>query len=680
MKPAHVKALFAGTIFLSAFLLFLVQPLIAKQILPWFGGSAAVWSVCMVFFQVALLAGYAYADWISRRLTVRTQAKVHVALLLLSLAFMPVLASASWKPGGSEEPTLRILGLLAATIGLPYFLLSTTGPLVQAWITRTPWGAQVYRYFSLSNLASLAALLCYPVLIEPRSTVQQQAWAWSVGYGLFVLLCGATAVYVARHWPSAAVQVAAPSADGSPPVPGVGAKPRVVDQLLWLALPALGSWLLLAVTNHVTQNVAPVPFLWVLPLSVYLLTFILSFESDRWYRRPVVLPLTAAMLALCAYALQDSIGSQLRTGLPIYLVGLFLLCLCLHGETARLRPGPAYLTRFYLMLSLGGAIGGALVGLVAPHVLPTFYELGIGLVLCGLLGALVWRHRRVGVAASLAMAACCGWFLAEELRDDARARRMDRNFYGAMMVVDSGLLPDDRVRRLYHGATLHGEQFLSPANRRWPGSYYSNSSGVGRAIAAAPEGRRNVGLIGLGAGTLAAYGRAGDVYRVYEINPRVFELADTEFSYLGDSAARIERVLGDARLALEREAPQDFDVLAVDAFSADSVPAHLLTVQAMDIYLRHMKPGGVIAFHVSNRYLDLDAVVAKLAQARGLHIARMEDNPDENDVERSIWMLVARDPQALEREPVRSAAGPYEPAADLAPWTDDFNNLFSVLR
>jgi SAM-dependent methyltransferase len=320
------------------------------------------------------------------------------------------------------------------------------------------------------------------------------------------------------------------------------------------------------------------------------------------------------------------------------------------------------------------------VGLVAPHVLPTFYELGIGLVLCALAAALVWRHRRMGVLASLAMAACCGWFLAEELRDDARARRMDRNFYGAMMVVDSGILPDDRVRRLYHGATLHGEQYLSAANRRWPGSYYSSSSGVGRAIEAAPAGPRRVGLIGLGAGTLAAYGRPGDVYRVYEINPRVFELADTEFSYLRDSEARIERVLGDARLQLEREAPQGFDVLAVDAFSADSVPAHLLTVQAMDIYLRHMKPGGVVAFHVSNRYLHLDTVVAKLAQVRGLHTALIDDTPEEIDVERSIWMLVARDPQALEREPVRSAATQHEAAADLAPWTDDFNNLFSVLR
>ncbi|WP_076999438.1 spermidine synthase [Variovorax sp. KK3] len=675
MQPVAVKALFAGTIFTSAFLLFLVQPLIAKQILPWFGGSAAVWSVCMVFFQLALLAGYAYADWITRRLAPRTQAKVHGVLLLASLAFLPVLADAAWKPAGSEEPTLRILGLLVATIGLPYFLLSTTGPLVQSWVTRTPWGAQVYRYFSLSNLASLAALLSYPVLIEPRSTVPQQAWAWSVGFVLFVLLCGATTFYVARRWPGAAP---APASDAAASVPS--AKPRAVDQLLWLALPALGTWLLLAVTNHVTQNVAPVPFLWVLPLSVYLLSFILSFDSDRWYRRPIVLPLAAAMLVLGAYALQDSIGSALRTGLPIFVGGLFVLCLCLHGETARLRPGPEYLTRFYLMLSLGGALGGVLVGLGAPYVLPAFYELGIGLVLCALAAIVVWRHRRIGVLVSLALAAGCSWYLSEQVRDDTRARRLDRNFYGAMMVSDSGTEENDRVRRLYHGSTLHGEQYLSPENRRWPGSYYSKTSGVGRAIEAAPSGPRRVGVIGLGAGTLAAYGRPGDVYRIYEINQRVFDLADSEFSYLRDSDAHIDRVLGDARLALEREAPQGLDVLAVDAFTGDSVPAHLLTVQALDIYLRHLKPDGVIAFHVSNRYLKLDDVVTNIAQSRGLHALLVEDNPEAVDVERSIWMLVARDAQALQREPFRGAGTTPDPIRGVAPWTDDFNNLFSVLR
>jgi hypothetical protein len=677
MGPASVKALFAGTIFTSAFLLFLVQPLIAKQILPWFGGSAAVWSICMVFFQVVLLAGYAYSDWITRRLGIRAQARLHVALLLASLVFLPIVTSARWKPSGGEDPTLWILGLLVGTIGLPYFLLSTTGPLVQSWVARTPWGAQVYRYFSLSNLASLVSLLSYPLLIEPRSTLLHQAWGWSAAYAVFVLLCAGTTFYMARNWATPTQATPAPAAAAPPP-----AKPRGIDYLLWLALPALGTWLLLAVTNHITQNVAAIPFLWVLPLSVYLLTFVLTFESDRWYRRRVFLPLAAAMLVLCAFGLQHRIGSDIKTALPIYVAGLFALCMFLHGEMARMRPAAAWLTRFYLMLSLGGAIGGVSVGLIAPQVLPAYYELGIGLVLCALVAAVLWRARRIGMAAALALAACCTWFLAQQVKRDAVGLfRMERNFYGALLTTETRTGAKGAVRKLYHGSTKHGEQYLAPALRREPTTYYGPTSGIGRAIAAAPAGPRRVGLIGLGAGTLAVYGRPGDIYRFYEINPLVFDLADREFSFLADSAARIERVLGDARLALERESPQQFDVLAVDAFSGDSVPVHLITTQALDVYLRHMQPGGVIAFHVSNRYLALAPVVEKIALAKGLHAVLVEDQPDKStNLDPTDWVLVSRDPQALMREPIRGATSTPAPIAGLKPWTDDFNNLFGVLK
>jgi hypothetical protein len=677
MGPGGVKALFAGTIFASAFLLFLIQPLIAKQILPWFGGSAAVWSICMVFFQVVLLAGYAYSDWIARRLGVRAQARLHVALLLASLAFLPIVTSAHWKPSGTEDPTLRILGLLIGTIGLPYFLLSTTGPLVQSWVARTPWGAQVYRYFSLSNLASLVSLLSYPLLIEPRSTLLHQAWGWSAGYAVFVLLCAGTTLYVSRKWATAKPAVAMPAAAAAP-----AAKPRGTDYLLWIALPALGSWLLLAITNHITQHVAAIPFLWVLPLSVYLLTFVLTFESDRWYRRRVFLPLAAAMLLLCAFGLQHRIGTQIKTALPIYVVGLFALCMFLHGEMARMRPAAAWLTRFYLMLSLGGAVGGVSVGLVAPHVLPAYYELGIGLVLCALIAAVLWRARRIGIAAALALAACCAWFLAQQVKRDAVGLfHMKRNFYGALLTIETRRGAKGPMRKLFHGSIKHGEQYLAPALRREPTTYYGPTSGIGRAIAAAPAGPRRLGLIGLGTGTLAVYGRPGDVYRFFEINPLVFELADREFSFLADSAARIERVLGDARLALERESPQRFDVLAVDAFSGDSIPVHLITAEAMDVYLRHMQPGGVIAFHVSNRYLALAPVVEKIALAKGLHAVLVEDQPEKStNLDSTDWVLVSRDPQALMREPIRGATSPFPPITGLKPWTDDFNNLFGALK
>jgi SAM-dependent methyltransferase len=683
MGPAGIQFLFAGTIFSSAFLLFLVQPLIAKQILPWFGGSAAVWSICMVFFQVVLLAGYAYSDWITRHLRVRAQAALHIALLLASLAFLPIVTSARWKPTGAEDPTWWILGLLLGTIGLPYFLLSTTGPLVQSWVARTPWGAKVYRYFSLSNLASLLSLLSYPVLIEPRSSLLQQAHGWSWGYGAFVVLCSGTTLYVARRWADA---MPLPRASGTAAVATPEKPPRAADYLLWLALPALGSWLLLAVTNHITQNVAAVPFLWVLPLSLYLLTFVLCFESDRWYRRGVFLPLAAAMLLLCAFGLQDSIGAEVKTALPIYTAGLFVLCMFLHGEMARLRPGPRYLTRFYLMLSLGGALGGVTVGLVAPHVLSAYYELGIGLVLVAVVAAAVLRGRRPLWVASVAVAGCCAWFLSLQVRDDtADARILRRNFYGTLVTVDRrGDIPADDVRQMFHGSVKHGEQFLAPARRSEPTSYYGRTSGIGRAIAAtavAPAGPRRVGLIGLGTGTLAGYGRAGDVYRVYEINPQVFELADSEFSFLRDGPAKIERVLGDARLALEGEPPQGFDVLAVDAFSGDSVPIHLITAEAMDVYLRHLRPGGIVAFHVTNRFLALAPVVAKIAESKGLHAVLVHDDTTDTVWLRDTdWVLVARDAKTLAREPVGAAASAIAPVAGMRPWTDDFNNLLGVLK
>ena len=667
-----LKPLFAGTIFSSAFLLFLVQPLIAKQILPWFGGSAAVWSICMVFFQVLLLAGYAYADLVTRKLPPRAQPALHIGLLALSLLLMPIVTDPRWKPTGAEDPTLWILGLLLATIGLPYFLLSTTGPLVQSWVARTPWGGQVYRYFALSNLASLASLLSYPVLIEPRMKLIDQAHGWSWAYAVFALLCASTALAVARMPVSAPVAAANTQASA----------PKGTDYALWLALPALGSWLLLAVTNHLTQDVASVPFLWVLPLVVYLFSFVLTFENDRWYRREIFLPAAALLLALAAYGLQSGLGQRLQTALPLYVGGLFVWCVVLHGEMARRRPAAQYLTRFYLMLSLGGALGGVAVGLAAPVLLPAHYEMGLGLVLLALLGMALWRRQRPALALCGLLAALSGGFLALQVHEDtAGARVLSRNFYGTLSTYD---LPReaarDSVRQMYHGAVKHGEQFLAPERRDEPTTYYGATSGVGRAIQSAPSGPRRIGLVGLGAGTLAAYARTGDTVRVYEINPEVFTLADKEFSFLADSPARIERVAGDARLALEREPAQQFDVLAVDAFSGDSVPAHLLTTQALDLYLRHVRDGGVIAFHVTNRFLNLPPVVQRIATERGLVVALVHDNAEGSHLRATDWVLVARDDATLQRPGIGGATQPITPLPGLRAWTDDFNNLFSVLK
>ena len=674
---AWLKPLFAGTIFSSAFLLFLVQPLIAKQILPWFGGSAAVWSICMVFFQVLLLAGYAYADLVTRKLSPRAQPVLHIGLLAVSLLLMPIVTDPRWKPTGTEDPTLWILGLLLATIGLPYFLLSTTGPLVQSWVARTRWGGHVYRYFALSNLASLASLLSYPVLIEPRMPLLNQAHAWSWSYGLFALLCAGTALAVARMPTAQPAAAARGERDGRD-----ADAPRWTQYALWLTLPALGSWLLLAVTNHLTQDVASVPFLWVLPLVAYLFSFVLTFENDRWYRRRVFLPAAALLLALAAYGLQSSLGQRLQTALPLYLGGLFVWCVVLHGEMARRRPAARWLTRFYLMLSLGGALGGVAVGLAAPVLLPAHYELGIGLVLLALVGMVLWRQRLPALAVCGLLAALSSGFLALQVHEDtAGARTLSRNFYGALSTYDVVREPaQESVRQMYHGAVKHGEQFLVAERQREPTTYYGPTSGVGRAILSAPPGPRRIGLIGLGAGTLAAYARPGDLVRVYEINPEVFVLADREFSFLADSPAHIERVAGDARLALEREPAQQFDVLAVDAFSGDSVPAHLLTTQAMDLYMRHLREGGIVAFHVTNRFLDLPPVVERIASERGLAAAWVHDPAEDSHLRATDWVLVARDATTLQRGGIAGATKPFQVNPGLRAWTDDFNNLFSVLK
>ena len=666
--------LFAGTIFTSAFLLFLVQPLISKHILPWFGGSAAVWATCMVFFQVVLLAGYAYSDWTSRRLKPRRQVMLHAVLIAVSLIHLTVLPGPSWKPDGTQDPTLQILMLLSASIGLPYFILSTTGPLVQSWVSRSLPGSKVYRFFSLSNLASLLALVSYPFLIEPRATLAVQAHVWSIGYGAFAVCCIGAGIYFARTAMDAPTLAATQVADAP--------KPGLRTHLTWLALSALGSWLLLAVTNHITQNVAAIPFLWLLPLTIYLLTFVLCFESDRWYsRRRFLLP-TAALLLACAYGLQpDAPGFGLRVAIGIYAGGLFLFCMFLHGELAGMRPAPQYLTRFYLMLSVGGALGGIAVGLLAPRVLPAYYELGIGFILTALLAALILKAPLRWPAAALAVA--CAFFLYQQVHEDLRdSRTMARDFYGTVLTAD--VHREDKlndVRQLYHGSVKHGEQFLAPARHREATTYYGETSGIGRAIAQARPEQRTLGLIGLGAGTLAVYGREGDRFRFYEINPQVVALANNEFSFMRDSKAKIDMVLGDARLSMEKESPQGFDVLAVDAFSGDSIPVHLITREAMAVYLRHLKPDGVIAFHITNRYLALAPVVQAIAGAHGLASVLVHDDAEASPHLRATdWVLVARHAATFKHSAIGSAATPITPRPELGVWSDDFNNLFAVLK
>jgi hypothetical protein len=675
-----IKMLFASTIFSSAFLLFLVQPIVSKNILPWFGGSAGVWSVCMVFFQVVLLFGYGYSHWTTKHLQLKHQVTLHILLLIASLLSLPVIADTSWKPIGNEDPTIWILLLLISTVGLPYFLLSTTGPLIQFWASHTLIGAQVYRFFSLSNLASLVALLCYPFLIEPYASLAEQANAWSAVYSLFVALCAASGIYFYRHRRAIAnrghSEEKGAQVDASPPA--------LRDRLWWLSLSAMGAWLLLAITNHITQNVAAIPFLWLLPLTLYLLTFVLCFESDRWYRRHHMLLPAALLLAVCAYGLHaGEVGGTVKIAIPLYAAGLFVLCMFLHGELAALKPAPQHLTQFYLMVSLGGAIGGIVVGLIAPHVLPAYYELGIGLVIIALLAMRVLAEQKLLFAVSSMLALLCAYFLGVQVTDDFRdARQIVRNFYGTLLTVDvKRPTPIDNVRQLYHGSVLHGEQYLATSRRAEPTTYYGPTSGIGLAILHNNnQQHKKVGVIGLGAGTLAIYGKMGDLYRFYEINPQVIDLAQGEFRFLQGSQARIETVLGDARLVLDKEASNGFNVLAVDAFSGDAIPVHLITREALTVYQRHINDDGIIAFHVTNRFLSLAPVVEKLALNQGMYAALIHDEAKGLPWPRTDWVLVAKNSRVLQKRAIENATSTIEKIPGLGVWTDDFNNLFRVVK
>ncbi len=678
--------IYALTIFLSAFLLFQVQPLIAKIILPWFGGSAAVWTTCMMFFQVALLLGYLYAHGIRKYLPTRIQVYLHLALLLLSAAFLPILPHESWKPTGYADPVGRIVLLLTVTVGLPYFLLSTTSPLLQAWFVADPGRSEKefpYRLYALSNAGSLLALLSYPFLFEPAFTVKQQSFLWSAGYGAFILLCGAIAWKALLGGTPAAVPQESVYEEA---VPSPGWKLYA----LWLLLSACSCILFLSFTNRLTQDVAPVPFLWILPLSLYLLSFILCFGVRQWEWRwytLIIPPLAFGALALSFSA--EFKETALQMLVPQLVICMFVLCLICHGELARTKPHPNYLTNFYLMISIGGALGGLFVGYVAPQIFNDFHELSLGIGLCAFitLVRLYWNPRRGWLyptwIISGALSATLLVFLYNQSLDFNRGMRVAaRSFYGVLRVGDTW---EDKTytrrRSLWNGMIRHGIQFLDPPEmKNFPTTYYGPLSGIGLVLNDKVPPRR-VGLVGLGIGTLAAYGGPGDVYRFYEINPVVVLVARSQFSYLKDSAARVEIVPGDARLSMEHEPKQAYDVLAIDAFSGDSIPVHLLTKEAFAVYFRHLKKGGILAIHITNSYLNLAPIVKRAAMEYGKTAAVIRSPEKENGaIYLADWVLVTDQPGFFDRPDVKPVARDIPVPANFRLWTDDYSNLLQIIR
>ncbi|MBX9601911.1 MAG: fused MFS/spermidine synthase [Bryobacteraceae bacterium] len=658
-------AVYAATILLSSFLSFLLQPVIAKRILPWFGGTANVWIVCLLFFQIVLLGGYFYAHAVMR-LPARFQAVVHLGLLAASLAFLPLDASPEWKPSPRQDPAWRILLLLCASAGLPYFALTTTSPLLQAWYAGTVRRAIPYRLFALSNLSSLLALLAYPVAIEPRSALGSQMTWWSAAYVAFAILAAISALM--RGGFVAPARAASARAPESTAVATGWRQPA-----LWAVLAGFGCAMQIAITNHLGQSVASVPFLWVLPLGLYLLTFILCFDGEGWYWRNFYRVAFAAAVTGMGYSLLFlNPGVDVRWIITLYAAGLFIVCMFFHGELALRKPPAGQLTLYYLMISSGGAAGGLLAGFAAPNWFTGYFEFPVFLALAAMCALMLhyrghWITDIAWTAVAVAVAVMASTYI-QAFRGSSVDRV--RNFYGGLRITSDG-----KSMAMIHGTTNHGAQFTAPERRQWPTGYYGQASGAGLALAELRRGPLRAGIVGLGAGTLAAYAQPGDRFRFYEINPLVEALARKHFTFLADCGAACDVVLGDGRLSLEREASQELDLLAIDAFSGDSIPTHLMTREAVRAYLRHLKPEGVLAFHISNWSFDLAPVVARIASAEGLTTRLVASNGDPDRLTyTSYWVLAGRDLRRFER-----LSSPL-PADQRRPWTDDFSNLLEAVK
>jgi hypothetical protein len=698
MIHTNPMLLFAVSIFLSAFLLFQIQPMIGKFILPWFGGTPAVWSTAMLFFQVLLTGGYAYAYWLMGRVRSQRQVFIHITLItsaIILLVFLsliwtsPITPDSSWRPDDVRSPIPDIFKLLIVSVGLPYFILASNGPLMQAWFSRIFPERSYARLYALSNLGSLLGLLAYPVLIESNLSLRWQGWMWAIGFMLFGFLAIWVAAKSGRTAPVAQpVIVLTKSTD----------RPSFALMSLWLALSATASLFLLSVTNQISQEVAVIPFLWILPLTLYLLSFILTFSGERGYHRRLYAVFFIISTALTLFVMLNATYLHVYWQILSYCLLLSSACMLCHGELYLLRPSADHLTTFYLMVSIGGALGGIFVSLIAPIIFNGYWEFFVGLamtiaILLTIIRSnqsrdITRRSRFVFIVFGLVTVMLA---ILSTLFSGALYSR--RNFYGVIRVRE--VIPDNSTGRAYvmsHGITVHGLQFISPKLRNVPTTYYVPEGGAGLAILNHPKyggyQHMRVGLLGLGVGTLATYAQPGDLYCLYEINPVVTELAAGQgnyFSFLGDSRAEITTVLGDARVSLERElaegGTQNFDVLVLDTFSSDSIPVHLVTKEAFALYLEHLAPDGIIAAHITNLHLDLQPVFWQLAKYYGLKIVRVNYPGDSNGGYASHWILLSRDPALLEIPAIQERSVDLSGySTNIKLWTDDYSNLFQILK
>ena len=676
---AQSRFLFRSSIFLASFLLFVSEPIAAKQLLPTFGGSAAVWMTCLVFFQLALLAGYLYAHAMTRGRATRNQSLLHIALLAGA-----TLAAAAWaadfahpKLNGSY-PVASIFGMLALSIGLPFLVLGSTSPLLQVWHFRIEQTVIPFRLFALSNLASLLALLAYPTIIEPYLSLSLQRTLWAAGVAVFAVITAILAWQSRSEVPSTRDE-----AEEAASAPASTLRAR----LLWFLLPMAAAMQLSAVTAHLTSNIAAIPLLWILPLAVYLFTFILAFQmpSLRKYRG-ILLRLLAVMLASLAYLLSHTdAGLPIGLGILFFLIEALVACLFCHTEAYALRPqNTSETTLFYLILAAGGATGSFLIGIAAPLVFSGNYDLAFTFLITAVLALTVvwdtnWAQRALWATGSALLV-----FLIYALHSSYHRQALltRRNFYGSLRVLQSVTEHGDPIRTILNGSIQHGSQIFSHDLSRVPTTYYAPDSGIGVALENCCVGRsKRVGVIGLGAGTLAAYGKPGDIFRFYEINPSVLPIAQNLFSYLRDSGATITFAEGDGRASLTAESPQNFDVLVIDAFSGDAIPLHLLTVEALAVYRKHLAPNGILAFHVSNQYVDLDSEVGQLAISAHLQ-SRSITSPSEklSGEFRATWVLVTDNAGIFQKPDVALRAVEIKPPPHVAAWTDNYSSLLPLVH
>lgn len=728
--------LFVLTIFVGSFLLFQVQPMVARMVLPRLGGAPAVWNSAMLVYQALLLAGYAYAHWLGR-FAVRRQAVLHIALLVVAALWLPI-GIATLPPPAPGQEALWVPLLLIASIGPVFFAVSAQAPLMQRWFAAEPQAGDPYYLYAASNLGSFAGLISYPALVEPNLPLAVQSRGWTAGYALLVLLVAAAA-WTRRH--------------GAAEAPETGDAPRPTGrrQLHWLFIAAVPSGLMLSTTTHLTTDIVAMPLLWVLPLGLYLLSFVIAFSTFARVTQVITLIAPVALLGIGGLGLLSSGGGSMLVAFAS-LAMLFLVAVALHGYLYYLRPAPRHLTLFYLIMSAGGVLGGLFAALLAPLLFDWVYEHPLLILAAGALLPLpalfpwaAWlrlgrRATIVSVAALLGLALLATWRMVEgwtgvfegpalwlaagvfvvgllvigwrwayvpvlvmlmigvggwnTVRDSFTDMRV-RSYFGVYTVTDDAYRAQ---RRLAHGTTLHGLQSTAPGREREPTTYYGPQSGVGLALgkAAGLAGpRAAVGIVGLGAGTLSCYRRPGQHWTIFEIDPVMVDIArdPRKFTYLAECAGDTPIILGDARLQIEKLPPARFDILVIDAFSSDAIPLHLLTREAVGIYARALKPGGILLIHISNRFFDLEPVLDTEARARGWAAAiRIDPGPADDDFAEltgSSWVALTATGERMEQltdglRPRKDAADPdawvpLERRAGFERWTDDYASTLPVL-